>query len=383
MLIIKPVYYDEFKCIGGSCPKSCCEGWQIVIDDDSLEKYEREEGAFGSRLLNSINFEEGTFLQYNKRCAFLNDENLCDLQCELGEDALCETCRRYPRHIEEYEGVREYSLSLSCPVAARTMITYKNKLTFTEVENDIEDDFEEFDYLMYDKVVEARKVIYEIIQNREMDIHTRMSTLREFALSLQECLDDDRLFDMDDVIADYDKKLHGKNEEACSECNNEDGCDKQVEEHINNDQLSIAFDKARDKFKLLYELEHLDADFEEVLKKAESRLFDGGAENYYNIMKAVDGLDVETEQLLMFFVYTYFCGSVYDDWIYSKMELAVQSVLWIMELTAAASVDSDEEITEILIRNAYIYAREAEHSDINLNLLEERFMDEKWLIFGR
>ena len=28
------------------------------------------------------------------------------------------------------------------------------------------------------------------------------------------------------------------------------------------------------------------------------------------------------EQLLMFFVYTYFCGAVYDDMVCSKMELA-------------------------------------------------------------
>ena len=37
------------------------------------------------------------------------------------------------------------------------------------------------------------------------------------------------------------------------------------------------------------------------------------------------------EQLLMFFVYTYFCGAVYDDMVCSKLELALFSVRWIQE----------------------------------------------------
>ena len=52
----------------------------------------------------------------------LNDRNLCDLVIEKGEDWLCETCSRYPRHVEEFEGLREWSLSLSCPVAAEIML---------------------------------------------------------------------------------------------------------------------------------------------------------------------------------------------------------------------------------------------------------------------
>ena len=35
----------------------------------------------------------------------------------------CKTCRQYPRHEEEYENVRELSLSLSCPEAARMILS--------------------------------------------------------------------------------------------------------------------------------------------------------------------------------------------------------------------------------------------------------------------
>ena len=132
MRYMKPHYYDAFRCIADQCPETCCAGWQIVIDEDSLEKYSRIENSFGNRIRNSVDWEEGIFYQYDKRCAFLNEQNLCDLQSELGEEALCDTCRRYPRHVEEYEGLREYSLSLSCPVTAAMILQEKEPVTFQE-----------------------------------------------------------------------------------------------------------------------------------------------------------------------------------------------------------------------------------------------------------
>lgn len=45
----------------------------------------------------------------------MNEENLCDIYTEAGKKMLCKTCTRYPRHYEEYENLREISLSLSCP----------------------------------------------------------------------------------------------------------------------------------------------------------------------------------------------------------------------------------------------------------------------------
>ena len=41
---------------------------------------------------------------------------------------LCDTCRNYPRHIEEFESLREISLSLSCPEAARILLSQKEKV---------------------------------------------------------------------------------------------------------------------------------------------------------------------------------------------------------------------------------------------------------------
>ena len=41
----------------------------------------------------------------------LAESGLCDLQSNLGEEYLCDTCRLYPRHTEEFLDLREYSRS--------------------------------------------------------------------------------------------------------------------------------------------------------------------------------------------------------------------------------------------------------------------------------
>ena len=81
-----PNYYKEFSCIAGACPDTCCAGWQIVIDDQTLKKYQHFKGPFRNRLHNDIDWKQHVFRQYNRRCAFLNEENLCDIYTEAGPE---------------------------------------------------------------------------------------------------------------------------------------------------------------------------------------------------------------------------------------------------------------------------------------------------------
>ena len=83
-----PHYYKKFHCIAGACPDTCCAGWQIQIDPASLKKYRKAKGTLGNRLKNEIDWKESSFRQYDGRCAFLNDEDLCDLYLEVAEKEL-------------------------------------------------------------------------------------------------------------------------------------------------------------------------------------------------------------------------------------------------------------------------------------------------------
>lgn len=363
----KPHYYDKFSCTAEQCPDTCCAGWQIVIDENSLEKYSNVSGDFGIRLLNSIDWGEGVFEQYHKRCSFLNAENLCDIYKELGADALCDTCRLYPRHIEEFENLREFSLSLSCPVAAKMILECQEPVKFLEEEDEkeeCEEDFEDFDFLLFDCLLEVREKLFSIVQNRTIPIEKRMYCVLKIAKNLQEALEEGEFFERD-FISETELYLQESAEKFS----------------VSHYEIVQAIRKD------LLRLEVLREEWKTNLEAAESLFQKGEAwytekrKKYKAEIKNTIGQkqwDIYKEQLLMFFLYTYFCGAVYDDMIYSKGVLSVISVFWIEEITFWNWTAQEGKIEEKnLLETAYRYAREIEHSDENLNLLEEIFDADK------
>ena len=109
MKILKPVYYDEFKCIGSECIDTCCIGWQIQIDKKSYLKYRKTKGEFSEKLNDSVvrNRKNETELFYAEmklkeaKCPLLNEKKLCEIYINLGEEYLCNTCKIYPRLIRK------------------------------------------------------------------------------------------------------------------------------------------------------------------------------------------------------------------------------------------------------------------------------------------
>ena len=200
-----PHYYKKFRCIAGECPDTCCAGWQIQIDPASLRKYKKAKGPLGSRLRNEIDWKEGCFRQYDGRCAFLNDEDLCDLYLEGGGGrAFCRTCRTYPRHIEEFEGLREISLSLSCPVAADLILNCEEPVRFLHAEDEKEEEpYEDFDFFLFTKLEDARSLILRILQDRSHPVRLRAAVSLALAHDLQQRIDRNALYDADSLFERY------------------------------------------------------------------------------------------------------------------------------------------------------------------------------------
>ena len=36
MRVRVPDYFDGFSCLAGACPHSCCIGWEVVLDEDTV-----------------------------------------------------------------------------------------------------------------------------------------------------------------------------------------------------------------------------------------------------------------------------------------------------------------------------------------------------------
>ena len=369
-----PHYYRKFQCTANQCEDTCCAGWQIVIDDRTLNKYKRTKGPFGNRLYNSINWKERTFLQYDGRCAFLDENNLCDICSELGEGMFCKTCRTYPRHIEEFPNVREISLSLSCMEAGKLILGCEEPIRFLTKENEKEEPEDDaFDDFLYDKLLTVRECAIRILQNREEEIWLRVALVLGLAHDAECKIRKGQLFEVDDVCARYSKEnapeSFRKKLETCRGKENERFQDMQ--------ELMKAFE----------ELEVLQKEWPAYIAKVKSSLYKD-AEEYNKIRKLFrqNVLDSSflTEQLMVYFVFTYFCGGVYDGRGYSKMLMSVTSTLLIEEIAMGRFMEQKGKLTFLdFVDVAHKFSREVEHSDKNLETLEQIVVKKDFLWYNK
>ena len=134
MKLFAPTYYKNFKCIADRCEHSCCIGWEIDIDEHTLEKYRYLKDGYGSAILESISQEETPHfcLCEGDRCPHLDEHGLCKIILGVGEDYLCDICREHPRFYN-FTSVAEVGLGMSCPEAARLILSYPDFVSMEEV----------------------------------------------------------------------------------------------------------------------------------------------------------------------------------------------------------------------------------------------------------
>ena len=145
-----------------------------------------------------------------------------------------------------------------------------------------------------------------------------------------------------------------------------------------------AYEEAKALFALLHNLELLDEAWEETLEETENLIYDKG-EKYYNSIRedftawkttAFPDWDIMTEQLLVYFITTYFCGAVYDEYVASKVKMSVCSAFYLNELALAQWIKNGKILSLAdFTRLVYRYSRELEHSDENL-ITMDRMMEE-------
>lgn len=364
-----PEYFYDFRCEASGCSDTCCAGWRIAIDDLSLRKYRKYPGFFGNRLRNSINWQQKTFEQYGGRCAFLNEENLCDIYAEAGEQMLCKTCTRYPRHYEEYENLREISLSLSCPAAAKMILGTEKKMSFlSSCRKTPEEEYEQFDFFLFTKLQEIRDYLYEVIQNRELSIEFRMALILAAVHDLQTRISRKQLYAVDELLKKY--RAVGFIKKAAKKF------------AVYGTRKEGRRQEMQQLFKRLHRLEELKGGWHDFLSSCERKLYHELPQEEYeaacrDFAAYYKDREYEYEQILMYFVFTYFCGAVYDKDAFSKIKLAVVSVMLLREMAAALWMEGGRQFTfEEQVELVHRYAREVEHSDRNMEAMENMAQDE-------
>lgn len=117
--VLKTTNYDKFKCTADKCKFTCCDGWDVSIDADIYNKWEKDNC---SQILSNIKVEKsengmGYFInkENHEPCPFLDKQGLCNIVKNHGEEYISSTCQKFPRVENKFEDRREFSLSCACP----------------------------------------------------------------------------------------------------------------------------------------------------------------------------------------------------------------------------------------------------------------------------
>ena len=190
MKISYPNYYSDFRCIAAACPDSCCHEWEVDVDEASAAFYRTLSGSLGDALRKVLkDSPEGTSMEIsNSRCPMWRQDGLCRIQAELGHDALCKTCREFPRISHDYGTFAERGLELSCPEAARLILNWDGAMTEETQPGGSEPDYEEADMAF---LLQSRKTILDYLQTTDHSRARILATLLSYGEALQAQWDGD------------------------------------------------------------------------------------------------------------------------------------------------------------------------------------------------
>ena len=323
MLFRRPCYYDDFICKADKCTDNCCIGWEICIDEDTAEIYKSKDGEFGQRLKKCIDFsEDPSFILDGERCPFLNENNLCDIIINMGEDSLCQICRDHPRYFEWYGNTKEGGIGLSCEEGARLILTDGCYADYFESEVDDAPD-EDFDEESFSLLFSIRERIFDILCDCTLSVESRFCEILSLCQGVQALLD------------------QGVPSEA---------------------DCSFTFENEISKIvPILEKTEAIDEKWAAEFEALKAAIFEGIDLSY--------GKEEEKylERLFAYFVWRYFLKSCFDFRVTEKIRFALFSVTVIFALyKSKKSAD-----LEILLRSAVIYSKQMEYSDENLDIFYE------------
>lgn len=308
-----PDYFPEFQCIGSECKDNCCIGWEIDIDPKTYAYYQSVPGDFGDRLRRGIKNKGTPSFQMRKgRCVFLDQENLCTIHKTLGEDKLCQICRDHPRFLGIYGDITEIGLGIACEVAARLILENPKKMGFIE---DSKNSEENSDYSDITFLFQIRKHIFAILQNRDMNIWSRMKQMLVYGEKMQK-----KYFQTSMISADDFERMNSRSylNDWISFYTELDCMDKQWIAYLHS---TIEYNKSRQEQNLCLS-------------------------------------DLFYEQLSVYFIYRYFMKASFDQNLLGKIKFAVISCLLIYNIA--------EAVQKKPLDIARIYSKEIEYSEGNL-----------------
>ncbi|WP_302632557.1 flagellin lysine-N-methylase [uncultured Clostridium sp.] len=380
MKVLKPFYYDDFKCIAGDCIDNCCHAeWEISIDKKTYKKYRKLKGQWGNKINNNIgrirsnisDLRYGKIKLKDKGCSLLDEKGLCTIHANLGVGYLCNTCKIYPREITKFGEIYERNLFMSCPEVARYFVRHKENFYFNMGEEELSDldkDYiidKSYDEKLYNLLWDSRSLAMEIIQFKEIEIWKRIIFLKMLTDKVQKLIDEENYENYEKVLNTF------RNEITNIDVINSLDKIKFVED-VKFDFIQSIINKSsqlkRVKYSQLindyYEMFNATDDKKENLKLLfeKEREFNIFLKDYENIL----------ENLLIYLIYGYFMLALYSKDLNKQVNKVVITYSMIKMLLLGRWYKNNKKLEEEdFVEVIYVFSRVIEHNRSFLNKIYE------------
>ncbi len=391
MILRVPDYYSQFQCTAGWCKDSCCIGWEINIDEDSVDFYENVSEEIGVGLRDAMYVNEDGDMSFRLgrkgRCPFLNGENLCDICIHLGEEALSEVCTEYPRFSLWYGDVQQKCLSLSCEEVGRILFSREEPVQFEEVEIPGETHIEEENCMDAEHDADIRDELMQKTHQDEIHSENRIATEKKYFLEQIQteliAILQNRDICMEERMQQYlsyltwvQNKINRTNVEAGESLVY---TEEELAEEIPMEEFALLqpdYEQFRKRMDIFQELEVLDEEWEYTRRKLQEKL---SLSTYSDIFLAytqdIAYRETDYENLMVYFTFRYFMNSYYNPDALSYGKLAVFFTLMIRDMDILRFEENGGAFSRAdRVDTARIFSKEVEHSEENVEYVREELM---------
>lgn len=380
MKVLKPFYYDDFKCIAGDCIDNCCHAeWEISIDKKSYKKYRKLKGQWRNKINNNIgrirsnisDLRYGKIKLKDKGCSLLDEKGLCTIHANLGVGYLCNTCKVYPREITKLGEIYERNLFMSCPEVARYFVRHKENFYFNMGEEELSDldkDYildKSYDEKLYNLLWDSRSLAMEIIQFKEIEIWKRIIFLKILTDKVQKLIDEENYENYEKVLKSFRNEIPNINV-----INSLDKIKLVPKVKINfiksvvdiSEKVSrnkIKYNNLLEQYKKIFEND-IDNNFENVIKKE------------YEFNKYLNNEEYIMENLLIYLIYKYFMRALHTKDLNKEINNVIISYAMIKMLLLGRYDANENKLKEDdFVEVFYVFSRVIEHNKIFLDKIYE------------
>lgn len=291
----------------------------------------------------------------------LSCENINSSNCTLGE---CSNSK-------DNENRESFNLSES---ENRQCLDLKNSEDIEGNNSEVDSLTEDEDYFdegideeVLSEFLECRNIVFNIIERNDLDLGTKAALALEFVKEVQNNID---LGDMDEIP------------ELMEEYRDENFINTLIKElESYKGKESIKHKNLCEYLKIYKSIKHINSNDPLGLEKA-LKYFEGNEEFYLRKHKEFNEYYKENlykfKNILVYFIFRYFMKAIFDYDVSAKIKLAIISTLMIKELAVVRFIDNNNEFTEEdMVEVSRIYSKDIEHSDENIENLQEIFETEE------